>query len=357
MATTAQQPTQAITTSQNKVKILEIIKRDAFKEQLAAALVKRVDEEFFMRTVIANLNHDNKLLSCTPLSVAASVLMLAEAGLAPEHWKGHAYLIPRKNQCTPLIGYKGYIHLAYRCPKVKRVDAQIVYEGDFFDCDLGSGQPPVHKMWVKPTPDAPRRGELVAAYAVCELDTGATLVDVMLREDIDKIRKRSAAADSGPWVTDYAEMARKSPLRRLSKRIPDAELQRVASMEELTEFGKTTATLDDKGTITIEQVDEPEQSGDEPTPPQRAGEAEPGPAVTPKQLGMFYSMAREFKWPEEKAGEKGKPDFVSLKAAVKETFGISEIEQFPQAKFNDLIALIKAGPNPHGADLFPEGRK
>jgi recombination protein RecT len=44
--------------------------------------------------------------------------------------------------------------------------------------------------------------------------------EVMTRDEIDSIRKRSKSGSSGPWVTDFAEMAKKTVFRRASKWIP-----------------------------------------------------------------------------------------------------------------------------------------
>lgn len=38
--------------------------------------------------------------------------------------------------------------------------------------------------------------------------------------EIEKVRKVSRAATNGPWVEWWEEMARKTVLRRLSKRLP-----------------------------------------------------------------------------------------------------------------------------------------
>ena len=42
----------------------------------------------------------------------------------------------------------------------------------------------------------------------------------MTVEDVNKIKTRSKAGNSGPWVTDYDEMAKKTVFKRLSKWLP-----------------------------------------------------------------------------------------------------------------------------------------
>jgi recombination protein RecT len=39
-------------------------------------------------------------------------------------------------------------------------------------------------------------------------------------DEINAIRKRSRSGNSGPWVTDFAEMSKKTVVRRHSKRLP-----------------------------------------------------------------------------------------------------------------------------------------
>jgi recombinational DNA repair protein RecT len=78
----------------------------------------------------------------------------------------------------------------------------------------------------------------VAAYAVARLKGGGYQFDVMTREDVDKIRAGSKAKDDGPWASHYAEMARKTVLKRLCKYLPQAvEAQDAASLDDQVEAG------------------------------------------------------------------------------------------------------------------------
>ena len=264
---------KAITIADNKQGIIKIISNETFKKQLAAALMARIPEDYVVRSAISMINSTPKLQECTPVSIAASVLLLAQAGLAPEPWKGHGWLIPRNMKvktpgqpdrwvtvCTALIGYRGYVTLANRSPEVTKAFALPVYEGDIFDLDLGSGELPLHKPWIRPEEGRPARGAILGAYAFVKLRNGENLVEWMTKDDIDGIRKRSKASDDGPWVTDYAEMARKTPFRRLFKWIPDGELQRIAAMDEASELGKTESVIDrETGEIITVMRDETSQ--------------------------------------------------------------------------------------------------
>jgi len=71
------------------------------------------------------------------------------------------------------------------------------------------------------------RGEPYCYYVTCVRD-GELDVEVMQRSEVDKIRKRSRAGNSGPWVTDYDEMAKKTVIKRMSKRWPLAAEVRAA---------------------------------------------------------------------------------------------------------------------------------
>ena len=62
---------------------------------------------------------------------------------------------------------------------------------------------------------------------------GTKQCDVMTKGEIDAIRKRSRASGSGPWVTDYNEMAKKTVFRRLSKWLPlSAEIREVVEADD-----------------------------------------------------------------------------------------------------------------------------
>jgi recombination protein RecT len=139
----------------------------------------------------------------------------AELGLEAGSALGHAYLVPYKTECTLIIGYRGLLELARRSGQIKQLSAHPVYEHDAFEVRFGTSETIDHHPLL-----AGERGEIIAAYAVAHLADGSVQSEVMTRAEIDAIRSRSRAGQSGPWVTDYAEMSRKTVLRRLCKYLP-----------------------------------------------------------------------------------------------------------------------------------------
>ncbi len=155
------------------------------------------------------------LLQCTPASFMESMVRAGELGLRFAGAGGEAYLVPYKNSCTLIIGYRGLCALARRTGKVTRIEARCVHEKDVFEISYGSGQQILHRPHL-----GADRGELTCAYALGELKGGDMQIEVMTRAELDVIKDRSRANGKGPWKTDYEEMARKTVVRRLCKYLP-----------------------------------------------------------------------------------------------------------------------------------------
>ena len=184
--------------------------------------------------------------------------------------------------------YRGLLKLARRSDQLAHIDAHVVYQGDEIDLDLGSN--PIVKHY--PVLDGARRGEVVGAYAVAELTNGRRYVEWMTTADIEVVRRSSRARTSGPWVTFWTEMARKTVLRRLMKRLPletmaehamrlesEAEERAVAPVSQPAESSDARRRL--RSRFVSDGADEADvdSSGSEPT--ETAPEGESGVSVVP----------------------------------------------------------------------------
>jgi len=156
-----------------------------------------------------------KLLNCTKSSFLESMVRAGELGLRFAGAGGEAYLVPYKSTCTLIIGYRGLCALARRTGKVVRIEARVVHEKDTFKVSFGSGQELIHQPCL-----GLDRGPMTCVYALAEFKGGGTQLEVMAKDEIINIRKRSRASKDGPWVSDFEEMSRKTVLRRLCKFLP-----------------------------------------------------------------------------------------------------------------------------------------
>lgn len=192
--------------------IRDWLQTDTLKNQIAQALPKNVCSiDRFMRVLFTSMQKTPKLLSCTQESLFSAFMSCGQLGIEPDGRRAH--LIPYGTTCQLIIDYKGLVELALRSGLVSKIHADIVCEKDVFEYDLGEIR--AHKVDWKS-----ERGPMYAAYALVQMKDGATACAVMSKREIDGIRKRSRAGSSGPWVSDYDEMAKKTAFRRLSKWIP-----------------------------------------------------------------------------------------------------------------------------------------
>ncbi len=174
--------------------------------------------ERFARTVATEYRRTPKLYECSPESALGAMMLAAQLGLEPGPL-GHVYLVPFKGAVEFIVGYKGFIDLAYRSGQVKDVSAALVHDGDSFAFREGT------RPFLDHTPSGPAgEREVTDGYAVARLKNGGTVFVVLYPEDFDKAKARSASGSkgSGPWVTDLKAMQRKTCVRRLAPFLPSS---------------------------------------------------------------------------------------------------------------------------------------
>lgn len=188
--------------------IQQWLKDPGMLQQFAQSLPKHMTPERFARVALTAMTRTPKLSECTTASLMRCLLDCSAMGLEPDGRRAH--LIPYKDQCTLIIDYKGMVELVRRSGDVVKLHADVVCENDDFECNLG--EITKHAIdYRKP------RGSVYAVYAIATLKDGSTQCAVMTRDEVEAIRKRSRAGTSGPWVTDWNEMAKKTAFRRLCK--------------------------------------------------------------------------------------------------------------------------------------------
>lgn len=194
--------------------------------EFAKALPGHITAERFVRTAQTAIaltrnidkvkNPQSLLAACTKAATDGLILDGREAALVVDH-NGDV-------QYRPMM--RGILKLAYQSGQIKSLVVEVVRQNDMFDHEpTNAEQPIVHKIDHRQD-----RGEPFAAYALAELIGGGIVHEVMNVSDVNRIRDRSDAyrafksgkIKSTPWGTDWAEMARKTVFRRISKYLPSS---------------------------------------------------------------------------------------------------------------------------------------
>jgi len=216
--------------------------------EIARALPRHVNPDRMARVVTTALRTVPDLAHCTPASFMGCVIQCAQLGLEPCTPLGHAYLIPFKNrkrgvtEATLIIGYRGMIELARRSGMVSNVYAYAVREGDEFRFQLGTKRMIHH---IPSDSDSRESAPITHVYAVAAVKGGEPEFQVLTRAQVEARRKRSRAANAGPWVTDYEPMALKTAVRALAPWMPQsAEFARAVALDEAADRGGQLADLD-----------------------------------------------------------------------------------------------------------------
>ena len=198
----------------------------ARQTDFAAALPAHIPVERFMRVVMTAVQRNPALAAADRASLFNSALMAAQDGLLPDGREG-ALVIYRTRvkrngadhwieavQWMPMVA--GILKKVRNSGELASIVARVVYAGDKF------------RSWVDDTgehieyeadPEADHN-TIRCVFAMAKLKDGTIEVEVLRPADIEKIRNVSRSKDKGPWVDWWDEMAKKSAIRRLSKRLP-----------------------------------------------------------------------------------------------------------------------------------------
>lgn len=189
-------------------------------DQIGRWVTQGVRPEALVRFVLMDLSTNEKLRQSTPESVYLALLACAVTGLEPGALKGEAYLVPFSTKgvlrAQFMPGWRGLVKQARRSREVLGIVANVVRERDTFDMDLGTSNSLTHKPAM-----SGGRGDVVGAYAIAQMTGGHREIEFMDIDDLAAVEKMATARGaSDAWRNWPDQMQRKTPLRRLAKRLP-----------------------------------------------------------------------------------------------------------------------------------------
>jgi recombination protein RecT len=210
--------------------------------EFKSALPAQIPADRFVRTIITTVQMNPELLECTKLSLLSTCMKAAQDGLLPDGREGKIVVFNTKindkwvkaAQWMPMVG--GLMKLARNSGEIASLNAQVVYRGEPFRVVLGDEDRIVHERVL----DAVDANQPVAVYAIAVLRDGTRVHEAMTWKQVMKVKGASASGDRGPWGAWPDEMARKTVLRRLLKRLPlstdrDGDRRLVQAVESVDE--------------------------------------------------------------------------------------------------------------------------
>ena len=167
----------------------------------------------FKTAIITLYNTADSLRRCSPTGIIQAGLNSVKYNFPLDNNLGFCYVIPYKGFAQFQIGWRGYVQLAQRTGQYLCINVTDIKEGEYSGFDIASGRPKLGEP-------AENREELpdVGYLAYFKLLNGAEYYYYQTRQQIEAFKNRySPAANCGPWVSNFSEMAKKTVLKHLLK--------------------------------------------------------------------------------------------------------------------------------------------
>jgi len=202
--------------------------RSQFEEQLAGAL----NSTAFIRAALSTISDSPALQQATPQSILGSIMLAAQLKLEIGPALGHFYLTPRKvdgtQTCLPIIGYQGYIELAYRSGRIEKIETFLVRDGDKFDHGANSER---GRFFDWAPADFDEKRDWTGVVAMAKIRGAGTVWTYLPKDKV--LARRPSYWSSTPWKSNEEEMARKTGIRALAPYMPKStDLGRALEADE-----------------------------------------------------------------------------------------------------------------------------
>lgn len=226
-----------------------MIKSADVQERFAKMLGQKAPA--FLSSLLTMSAQNKQLAACTPQSVLSAAAIAASLDLPVNPSLGCAWIIPYNGTASFQMAAKGYIQLAQRSNKMKKINVQTVYEGELVKSD---------RFTETFEFDETKRVSDVAIgyYAYFELVNGFTKAEYWTKDAVIKHAKRfSKTFGRGPWQTDFDRMAEKTVLKAILSRYAPLSTEMQQGFEAEQDDFKPANTPVDEDADTIDVDLEP----------------------------------------------------------------------------------------------------
>lgn len=232
----------------------------------------------FARDIVMN-DTTETLRKCTPESLQAVLEQIAHVGLTLNPIKHHCTIIARWKkeigffEAHFLPMYRGLVYLATQTG-VHDIDADVVYKADTFKVGRDKNGGYVEHEVAVAVPRSEDGNFFIGAYVLARMPkSGERKVEWVPAEDVFRMRDQSESyydaagkpRDTSPWVRWFDEMAKKSAVKRASKRWEESvernsqwqRFQRAVDQDNRIDGGSViegTATVVEEPKLSVEQL-------------------------------------------------------------------------------------------------------
>ena len=218
-----------------KIKEFEISLKEELNLQTKSLPINFNKERFVSNCMNLMLDPNKNKIDWDKLDKKEVIKCLIDGAKYDCEYGKEFYIIPFYNKninrqvATIMFDYKGLLRAMkkFSYKPIKNIIVSVVYEGDEFEV-LPLTYPPItHKMKFATTDDK----KITFAYCFIDYHDGGYDFEVLTREQLNQIEHTTKNESSKFWKDWYSEMARKSAVRRISKRVPldfpSAEVEKV----------------------------------------------------------------------------------------------------------------------------------
>lgn len=277
----------------NAIATLQDAQGSTLKQQLTARreffqrmLPQHISIDRFESTVLTAVQQNPELANADKQSFWLACQRAASDGLLPDGRQGAIVTFRTKRKYTDDKGVQreeyfnkaqwmpmvwGIIQKVRNSGELSTITARIVSEGDRF------------RFWIDDRGDhiefepCDEPGKPIRAFAIAKMTRGEIYVEVMTVAEIEKVREVSRAKNDGPWTKWWEEMAKKTVIRRLAKRLPvSSDLDTFLRGDDEEEAAPAPAPLlPPRMAQQIDAKPEPRHEPDLPTGPTLPGPGKP----------------------------------------------------------------------------------
>lgn len=227
------------------------LQRPEFQAKLEQALPPGVNIDRFTRVTLTALQQNPSIANGDRQSLYNAVVRCAQDGLLPDGKQAALVMFGNAVQYMPMIG--GLRNIAAKHGIAMATG--VVHKADFFEYELGIESTMTHK----PAPLDQPRGDVIGAWAQAKDAAGNVYLEVMGKEDIERVRSVSRGKNGDLWTKWYGEAARKTVGRRLFKSLPltgldDREARILEAADSEIDFDRGTGEVISQPTQSAENT-------------------------------------------------------------------------------------------------------